>query len=58
MKKFRLHWIGGKTEEVEGADIADACRGAGIGGGALKALDYYELVVVAAVPATTEGGGK
>lgn len=42
MTKFSLHWLGGKTEEVEGTDIADACRRAGIGGGALAALDYYE----------------
>ncbi len=42
MAKFRLHWLDGKTDEVEGADIADACRRAGIGRGALAALDYFE----------------
>ena len=42
MAKYLLHWLGGKTEPVEGTDIADACRKAGIGGGALTALDYYE----------------
>lgn len=41
MKKFILHWLGGRTETVEGTDIADACRRAGIGAGALAALDYY-----------------
>lgn len=41
-KKFTLHWLGGRTEVVEGDDIADACRRAGIGGGAVAALDYYE----------------
>lgn len=42
MRKFTLHWLGGKTEEVVGTDIADACRRAGIGAGALPALDYFE----------------
>lgn len=44
MKKFKLHWLDGKTEIVEGYNIADACRRAGIGNGALRALDYYEPV--------------
>lgn len=39
---FTLHWFGGKTETVEGVDIADACRRAGIGNGALRALDFYK----------------
>ena len=42
MAKFTLHWLSGKPEEVEGSDLADACRKAGIGGGALAALNYYE----------------
>jgi hypothetical protein len=42
MKTFVLHWIGGKTETVTGGDIADACRRAGIGAGALRVLDYFE----------------
>jgi hypothetical protein len=44
MTQFILHWLGGKIETVEGFDIADACRRAGIGGGALAALDYYQEV--------------
>jgi len=44
MKKFRLHWLDGQTELVEGHDIADACRRAGIGNGALRALDYWETI--------------
>ena len=44
MKKFRLHWLHGKVQVVEGDDIADACRKAGIGNGALPALDYYEEI--------------
>lgn len=42
MKKFVLHWLDGKKETIEGDDIADACRRAGIGRGALNALDYYK----------------
>lgn len=44
MAKFILHWMGGKTEEVQGDTIAAACNNAGIGAGALPALDYYEKV--------------
>ena len=42
MKKFRLHWLGGKTEDIEGTDITDAIRRAGYGAGAMKVLDYWE----------------
>ena len=42
MKKFRLYWLDGKTEVVEGSDIADAFSKAGYGGGAIQALDFYE----------------
>ena len=44
MKTFILHWLGGKKEEVKGLDIADAFRKAGYGGGAIRALDWYEEV--------------
>ena len=45
MKKFKLHWLSEPKEQiVEGSDIADACRRAGIGGGALPALDYWEEI--------------
>jgi len=40
MQKFILHWLGGmKDQVVEGYDIADACNRAGIGQGAIPALD-------------------
>lgn len=39
--RFRLHWLGGRTEVVTGDNIADACNKAGIGAGAVAALDYY-----------------
>jgi len=42
-KTFILHWRGGmKDEEINGRSIADAMRRAGIGGGAMGALDYWE----------------
>lgn len=44
LKKFKLHWLHGKPEIVESTDIADACRRAGIGNGAIPALDYWEEV--------------
>jgi hypothetical protein len=44
LKKFRFHWLTGEVEEAEGYDIADAFRRAGYGGGALRALDYWEEV--------------
>lgn len=44
MKKFKLHWLDGKEEIVEGQDIKDAFTLAGYGAGALSALDYYEEV--------------
>jgi len=43
VKRFILHWFDGKKETVTGHDIADACRRAGIGAGATRALDYWEL---------------
>jgi len=46
MKKFILHWRGGMRDQIiEGNDIADAVNRAGIGQGALPALDYWEPVI-------------
>lgn len=44
MKTFLLHWFGTYTETVYGDDIADAMNKAGIGNGALPALDYWEEI--------------
>lgn len=41
MKKFTLYWLTGKSEPVEGKDIADAMNKAGYGQGAVRALDFY-----------------
>lgn len=41
MKKFRLYWLDGKTEVVEGNDIKDAFRKAGYSNVAIRALDFH-----------------
>lgn len=41
MPPFTLYWRGGKKQVVHGADPADAMNRAGIGAGALRALDFY-----------------
>lgn len=44
-KTYLLHWLGSdKPQTVQGTCIADACNNAGIGHGAIPALDYYEEV--------------
>lgn len=42
--KFRLHWLTGDKEIITGSDITDAVNRAGIGSGALPALDYWEPI--------------
>lgn len=42
--KFILHWLDGKVEEVEGNSISDAFTRAGYGAGAIRALDWYDIV--------------
>lgn len=44
MKKYKLHWLDGHTQIIEGYDVVDAFNRAGIGRGALPALDYYEEI--------------
>lgn len=44
MKKYKLYWLDGKTEMIEGYNVVDAFNRAGIGRGALSALDYYEEI--------------
>lgn len=41
MKEFTLFWLTGKAEIVKGKTIEDACNKAGIGNGAIRALDFY-----------------
>lgn len=42
MNKYLLHWKYGEIQEVWGETIYDACERAGLGGGAIRALDYWE----------------
>ena len=44
MKKFKLYWLDGKTEIIEGENIGNAFARAGYGAGALNALDWYEEI--------------
>lgn len=44
MRKFKLHWLDGKVEEVEGDSISDAFTNAGYGAGAMIALDWWEEI--------------
>lgn len=50
MKIFKLYWSikdkdgNQETEIIHGTDTADAFRNAGYGGGAIRALDYYEEI--------------
>lgn len=41
MNKFTLFWIDGKSEVIQGAEIADAFRRSGYGNGDRKLLDFY-----------------
>lgn len=42
--KYKFYWLDGETEIIEGYDAVDAFNRAGIGRGALPALDYYEEI--------------
>jgi hypothetical protein len=44
MARYKLHWIDGKKEIIEGDNVRDAFGHAGYGHGALAALDYWETV--------------
>jgi|BioPla2DNA2_1021312.scaffolds.fasta_scaffold391328_1 hypothetical protein len=44
MKKFRFFWLNGDIDEAYGYDVAHAFSNLGYGGGAVRALDYYEEV--------------
>jgi len=39
--KYSIYWRNGKREIVTGTSITDACRNAGIGAGALEAMDFF-----------------
>lgn len=39
---YIFHWLGGKTSEGPGTSPEDAFSRLGYGGGAVRALDYWE----------------
>lgn len=41
--RYKLHWLGGDTEMIEGDSISQAFTKAGYGADALRALDHYEV---------------
>lgn len=41
MKTFTLFWLTGETQLVTGNSPVEAMNNAGIGNGALRALDFY-----------------
>jgi hypothetical protein len=42
MNTYILYWLHGKLEKITGESISDAFNKAGYGGGAIRALDFYE----------------
>ena len=44
LKRYRFHWLDGTTNEGEGHTPAEALTLLGFGGGAVRALDYYETL--------------
>jgi hypothetical protein len=38
---YTVYWLDGKKEIVKGTSISDSFRKAGLGGGALRAVDFY-----------------
>lgn len=38
---YKLYWLDGTSELINGEGIADAFRKAGYSGGAMEALDFY-----------------
>ncbi len=41
-KTYTLYWLTGETGTVKGINASSAMNNAGIGHGALKAMDFYE----------------
>lgn len=42
MQTYTIFWLTGKSEIIKGNDIADAFLHAGYGGGAIRAVDFYD----------------
>lgn len=41
MNTYTVFWLGGESQLIQGRDIVDAFNRAGIGGGAVPALDFW-----------------
>lgn len=44
MNRYAFHWLDGKVDIGEGVNVSDAFTRLGYGAGAVRALDYYEVV--------------
>ena len=44
MKKFRFHWLDGKSDDGFGMTMTDAFTRLGFGAGTMEALDYFEEI--------------
>jgi len=44
LKKFKFHWLDGKTEVGKGVNVSDAFTHLGYGAGAIIVLDWYEML--------------
>jgi hypothetical protein len=40
-KTYTIFWLTGETQQIKGYDAASAFNNAGIGQGALRAVDFY-----------------
>lgn len=43
MSTFYLYWLDGKREAIQGNGVEDAFQRAGLGQGALRALDFWTM---------------
>lgn len=48
VRRWRIHWVDGRAEEIEGRTPAEAFSRAGIGACATPAINYYEPLGVKA----------
>ena len=44
MKRFKIHFRDGFTQDIVGTSITNALMKAGYGGGIMSAIDYWEEV--------------
>lgn len=44
MKKFFIHWLNGKKEELIGSTVGDALHKAGYNQGSLSSMDFWSTL--------------